>query len=87
MKKISLETIINFYKKTPELAKAFVKSEGFKIGAIIFSCLFAFVIVFPSFLDTARLKYDLTQRSPVSRPPPARVPERQAAIAPRRTRR
>lgn len=62
MKKISLETIINFYKKIPELLKTFVKSEGFKIGVIIFSCLFAFVIVFPSFLDTSKLKYDLTQR-------------------------
>ena len=55
MKKISLETIINFYKKIPELLKTFVKSEGFKIGVIIFSCLFAFVIVFPSFLDTSKL--------------------------------
>jgi len=62
MNKISLENIINFYKKIPELLKTFVKSEGFKIGAIIFSCLFAFVIVFPSFLDTSKLKYDLAQR-------------------------
>jgi hypothetical protein len=62
MNKISLENIINFYKKIPELLKTFVKSEGFKIGAIIFSCLFAFVIVFPSFLNTSKLKYDLAQR-------------------------
>ena len=62
MNKISLETIINFKSKVKEILKAFFKSEGFKIGAIIFICLFAIVITFPFFLDNSKLKFDLTQR-------------------------
>ena len=62
MNKISLKSIINFYKKVPEFSKSFVKSEGFKIGAIIFTCLFAIAIIFPLFLDNSKLKFDLTQR-------------------------
>ena len=62
MNKISLQSIINFYKKVPEFSKSFVKSEGFKIGAIIFTCLFAIAIIFPLFLDNSKLKFDLTQR-------------------------
>ena len=62
MNKISLETIINLKIKAKEILKAFFKSEGFKIGAIIFICLFATVITFPLFLDNSKLKFDLTQR-------------------------
>jgi hypothetical protein len=62
MNKISLESIINFKKKANEFLRSFFKSEGFRIGAIIFLCLFGIAIIFPSFLDNSKLKFDLSQR-------------------------
>jgi hypothetical protein len=62
MNKISLQSIINFYNKASEILKSFVRSEGFKIGSIIFTCLFAIVIIFPFFLDNSKLKFNITQR-------------------------
>ncbi|MBM3590061.1 MAG: hypothetical protein FJX30_01620 [Alphaproteobacteria bacterium] len=62
MLKIRLENIIDFAKKPREKLVKIFKSEGFRIAIIIFSCLFAFAWVFPSFLDNNRLKFDITQR-------------------------
>lgn len=62
MNKIWTNFIINFKTKAPSAFIGFFKSEGFKIGAIVFLCLFGFVKIFPSFLDNSKLKFDLTQR-------------------------
>ncbi len=62
MVKINKEILIEFSKKIKERILAFLKSEGFKMVAIVFSCLFAFVIVFPSYLDNSKLKFDISQR-------------------------
>ena len=62
MNKIWINFIIDFKKKAPLAFIIFYKSEGFKIGAIAFLCLFGIVKIFPSFLDNSKLKFDLTQR-------------------------
>jgi hypothetical protein len=62
MPKISIQTIINFKKKAIEFLRSFFKSEGFKIGAIIFLCLFGITTILPDFLDNSKLKFDLSQR-------------------------
>ena len=62
MNKIWTNFIINFKTKAPLVFIGFFKSEGFKIGAIVFLCLFGVVKIFPSFLDNSKLKFDLTQR-------------------------
>ncbi len=62
MNKISLESIINFKKKAKDFLQIFFKSEGFRIGAIIFLCLFGITTIFPNFLDNSKLKFDLSQR-------------------------
>ena len=62
MLKIRPENIIDFAKKSREKLTKIFKSEGLRIAIIIFSCLFAFVWIFPSFLDNNKLKFDITQR-------------------------
>ena len=52
----------DFRKKALRTFVDFFKSEGFRIGAIIFLCLFGTVKIFPRFLDNSKLKFDLTQR-------------------------
>jgi hypothetical protein len=62
MNKIWIDFIIDFKKKAPLAFVSFFKSEGFKIGAIAFLCLFGIAKILPSFLDNSKLKFDLTQR-------------------------
>jgi hypothetical protein len=62
MLNIKQQTLIEFLKKIQERIVGFLKSEGFRMTAIVFSCLFAFVAVFPSYLDNSKLKFDISQR-------------------------
>ncbi len=62
MNKIWVNFTVDFKKKALETLISFFKSEGFKIGAIVFLCLFGVAKIFPSFLDNSKLKFDLTQR-------------------------
>jgi len=62
MLNIKKQTSIEFLKKIQERVIAFLKLEGFKMSIIVFSCLFAFVAVFPSYLDNSKLKFDISQR-------------------------